>query len=167
MNKRLIEMPLKSIALIGIAMSVAIVSCGKKEGQQQQQAAPDIAVVTVQTSDAELESAYPCIIKGKKDVDIRPQVSGFITKVCVDEGQHVSAGQTLFIIDQVQFEAAVRQAEAAVAVAQESYNSSLITAQNKQKLYQKNIISEYENQLAQNNLAMAKSQLAQAQAGLT
>ena len=57
MNKRLIEMPLKSIALIGIAMSVAIVSCGKKEGQQQQQAAPDIAVVTVQTSDAELESA--------------------------------------------------------------------------------------------------------------
>lgn len=167
MKKRLIEMPLKSMALIGIAMSMAIVSCGKKEGQQMQQAAPDIAVVTLQTSDAELETSYPCIIKGKKDVDIRPQVSGFITKVCVDEGQHVSAGQTLFIIDQVQFEAAVRQAEAAVAVAQESYNSSLITAQNKQKLFQKNIISEYENQLAQNNLAMAKSQLAQAQAGLT
>ena len=88
--------------------------------------------------------AGAAIIKGKKDVEIRPQVSGFITRVCVDEGQQVRAGQTLFIIDQVQFQAAVTQAEAGVAVARQAYNSSLITAQNKQKLFQKNIISDYE-----------------------
>ena len=93
-------------------------------------------------------------------------MTAFITRVCVDEGQQVAAGQTLFILDQVQYEAAVRQAEAAVAVAQESVNSASITAENKQKLFNKNIISEYENTLAKNDLAQAKAQLAQAQASL-
>ena len=154
-----------SSTTLALFVALAATSCGNKD-QQVQRPAPSIAVMTLQESDAELETAYPAIIKGKKDVEIRPQVSGFITRVCVDEGQQVRAGQTLFIIDQVQFQAAVTQAEAGVAVARQAYNSSLITAQNKQKLFQKNIISDYENQLAQNDLAMAKSQLAQAEAGL-
>lgn len=154
-----------SSTTLALFVALAATSCSNKD-QQVQRPAPSIAVMTLQESDAELETAYPAIIKGKKDVEIRPQVSGFITRVCVDEGQQVRAGQTLFIIDQVQFQAAVTQAEAGVAVARQAYNSSLITAQNKQKLFQKNIISDYENQLAQNDLAMAKSQLAQAEAGL-
>lgn len=156
----------KPVALLGLVIGLAGTSCSDNGQQQAQQTAPSIAVMTISKTDAELETTYPAIIKGKKDVDIRPQVSGFITKVCVEEGQHVSAGQTLFIIDQVQMEAAVAQAEAAVAVACESCNSATITAKNKEKLFAKNIISEYENQLAQNSLASAKSQLAQAQAAL-
>ena len=156
----------KPVALLGLVIGLAGTSCSDKGQQQAQQIAPSIAVMTISKTDAELETSYPAIIKGKKDVAIRPQVSGFITQVCVEEGQHVSAGQTLFIIDQVQMEAAVAQAEAAVAVARESCNSATITAKNKEKLFAKNIISEYENQLAQNSLASAKSQLAQAQAAL-
>lgn len=156
----------KPVALLGLVIGLAGTSCSDKGQQQAQQTAPSIAVMTISKTDAELETSYPAIIRGKKDVAIRPQVSGFITQVCVEEGQHVSAGQTLFIIDQVQMEAAVAQAEAAVAVARESYNSATITAKNKEKLFAKNIISEYENQLAQNSLASAKSQLAQAQAAL-
>ena len=145
---------------------MTLASCGNNNGQQQAQAAPDIAVTTLKRESVHLETVYPTIIKGKKDVEIRPQVTAFITRVCVDEGQQVAAGQTLFILDQVQYEAAVRQAEAAVAVAQESVNSASITAENKQKLFNKNIISEYENTLAKNDLAQAKAQLAQAQASL-
>ena len=138
----------KRTALLGLVLGVCMTSCGKKDqGQaQQQQAAPQIGFITVSKTSADLESVYPATIKGKKDVEIRPQVSGFITQVCVDEGQQVSAGQTLFVIDQVQYEAAVNQAKAAVAAAQESVNSAQITANNKKKLYEKNVISEYENQ---------------------
>ena len=158
---------MKPLLLSGLILGLGLTSCGSKEQSQMgQQSAPNIAVITVKKGTADLESAYPAIIKGKKDVEIRPQVTAFITRVCVDEGQQVSAGQTLFILDQVQFEAAVNQAEAAVAVARESLNSAKITASNKQKLYDKNIISEYENQLAQNDLASAKAQLAQAEANL-
>lgn len=157
----------KRTALLGLVLGVCMTSCGKKDqGQAQQQAAPQIGFITVSKTSTDLESVYPATIKGKKDVEIRPQVSGFITQVCVDEGQQVSAGQTLFVIDQVQYEAAVNQAKAAVAAAQESVNSAQITANNKKKLYEKNVISEYENQLAQNDLAAAKASLAQAKAAL-
>lgn len=167
MKRKMVFSLTKQVALTGMVFGLALSSCGKKDQAQGMQAmAPTVAVMSVEQSSADLQSMYPATIKGKKDVEIRPQVTGFITKVCVDEGQQVAAGQTLFIIDQVQYEAAVRQAEAAVAVAREALNSSKITAQNKQKLYDKNIISEYENQLAQNDLAMAKAQLAQAEAGL-
>lgn len=131
-----------------------------------QQASPQIATVTLNYSNSDLSTTYPATIKGKTDVEIRPQVSGFITNVLVDEGQHVVKGQPLFTIDNVQFQAAVDNAKAAVNVAQTAVQTATLTAQNKQQLFDKNIISEYENQLAQNDLAMAKSQLAQAQAGL-
>lgn len=156
----------KQVVLSAMVFGFAVTSCGTKEQEKTQQAAPSIAVTTVKKTSVDLETVYPATIKGQRDVEIRPQISGFITKVCVDEGQQVSAGQTLFVIDQVQYEAAVRQAKAGVAVAQESVNSAQITAGNKKKLYDKNVISEYENQLAQNDLASAKAGLAQAQAAL-
>ncbi|MDE6642552.1 MAG: efflux RND transporter periplasmic adaptor subunit [Muribaculaceae bacterium] len=154
-------------AIAGSLMILASCSGGDKANQQMmQQAAPQIATVTLNYSNSDLSTTYPATIKGKTDVEIRPQVSGFITNVLVDEGQHVVKGQPLFTIDNVQFQAAVDNAKAAVNVAQTAVQTATLTAQNKQQLFDKNIISEYENQLAQNDLAMAKSQLAQAQAGL-
>lgn len=148
-------------------MSVAVVSCGgKNENQGAMQAAPEVAVMTVQPGDITFESSFPATIKGKTDVAIRPQVTGFITKVHVDEGQHVRKGQTLFTLDQVQFQAAVDQAEANVASARSAVSTAEITEQNKKMLLDKNIISQTEWQLAANQLAQARAALAQAQAAL-
>lgn len=147
------------------ALTISLSSCG---GQQQapQMAAPSLKVVTVQPSDSKLNNSYPATIKGKTDIDIRPQVTGFITKVHVDEGQHVSKGQVLFTIDQVQFQAAVDQAEAAVNAARTAVSTAKLTEENKRKLLDKNIISEYEWQMAENSLLQAKAQLAQSEASL-
>ena len=98
---------------------------------------------------------------------MRPLDSGFITKVHVDEGDRVRKGQPLFTLDQVQYQAAVDQANAAVSSARTALESARLTAANKQKLFDKNIISEYENQLAKNQLAQAEASLAQANAALT
>ena len=128
--------------------------------------APSLQVMTVTESDNATETSLPATIKGKTDIDIRPQVSGFITKVHVDEGQQVSKGQVLFTLDQVQFQAAVDQAQAAVAAAQTNVANCQLTADNKKSLYDKNIISQYEWQTAVNALQAAKAQLAQANAAL-
>lgn len=157
-----------SLAAILGAGILSMTSCsngGQNQAGMQQQA-PAVATMVVQNQDSELNSSFPATVKGKTDIQIRPQVTGFITKVCVDEGQHVRKGQTLFIIDQVQFQAAVEQAQAAVNVARTAVQTAELTARNKQQLFQKNIISEYENQLAQNDLATAKAQLAQANSSL-
>lgn len=166
--KRLITT--KAAATLMAAALVTSASCsgnGDNAAQQQQMPAPQIGTQTVAYSDIDLSQSYPATIKGKTDIEIRPQVSGFITQVLVDEGQHVNKGQTLFVLDQVQYQAAVDQAAAAVAAAQTAVKSAQMTADQKQALFDKNIISEYENQLAKNDLANAKSNLATANAALT
>ena len=140
---------MKSIALSksGIGMMLAAVallpSCSKNQ-QQMQMPAPEIATITIAPQTAALQSTFPATIKGKTDIDIRPQVTGFITKVHVDEGQHVRKGQVLFTLDQVTFQAAVDQARAAVNNAQTAVNTAKMTADSKKTLFDKNIISEYE-----------------------
>lgn len=159
--------------LVAIAAVAAVTSCSKGDSQQAQMAqmmaqqAPAIAVQTVGVGTADFSDSYPATIKGKTDIDIRPQVSGFITKVHVDEGQRVHKGQLLFTIDQVQFQAAVDQAQAAVNAAQTAVQTAQMTADSKQHLFERNIISEYENTVAKNQLTQAKAQLAQAEAALT
>ncbi len=128
--------------------------------------APEVAIVTVEPSTAAFESSFPATLKGKTDIDIRPQVTGFITKVHVDEGEHVRKGQPLFTIDQVQFQAAVDQAEANLNSARSAVSTAQITEQNKRMLLDKNIISETEWQLAANQLAQAKAAVAQAEAAV-
>lgn len=154
---------------LGIALTgalLALVSCGNKQPGQTSMMAPEVAIVTVEPSTAAFESSFPATLKGKTDIDIRPQVTGFITKVHVDEGERVRKGQPLFTIDQVQFQAAVDQAEANLNSARSAVSTAQITEQNKRMLLDKNIISETEWQLAANQLAQARAALAQAEAAL-
>lgn len=155
-----------SFGLAAAGAALALGSCGGKQQAPAQQA-PQVAVMTVETGTSDLSSSYPAIIKGKTDIDIRPQVTGFITKVHVDEGQRVRKGQVLFTLDQVQFQAAVEQAQASLNSAKAAVNTAAITEKNKRMLFDKNIISETEWQLAANQLAQAKAAEAQAQAALT
>ena len=154
-------------AVVLFASGVAVMMLSSCSGTQQQQVpAPQIGTMTVAYGSANLEDSYPATIKGRTDIAIRPQVTGFITKVHVDEGQRVHKGQALFTLDQVQYEAAVESAKAAVNVAKAAVSTAQLTADNKKMLFEKNIISEYEWQMSENALAQAKAQLAQAESGL-
>ena len=155
-----------SLGLVIAGGLLALSSCGRKQTQQPGMMAPEVAVITVEPSSAAFESSFPATIKGKTDIAIRPQVTGFITKVHVDEGDRVRKGQTLFTIDQVQFQAAVDQAEANLNSARSAVSTAQITEQNKRMLLDKNIISETEWQMAANQLAQAKAAEAQASAAL-
>lgn len=170
--KKMTSKVMRLVSMTGVtAAMVAMVSCSGKgvdaSAMMGGSATPELAVMTVETGSSDLSNSYAATIKGKVDVDVRPLVSGFVTRVCVDEGQFVKAGQLLFQLDQVTFQAAVEQAQAAVTSAQTAVSTQQLTAENKKLLFDKNIISQYEYQLAMNNLATAKSQLANAQAALT
>lgn len=165
MKKMTIKNVMTAVTLPAVAMAL-LASCSGKEQQSAQQEAPAIEVITVSPSTSELSNVFPCVIKGKTDIEIRPQVSGFITKVCVDEGQQVTKGQTLFILDQVQFQAAVNQAQAAVNSARAAVNTARSNEANQRMLFDKGIISQTQWQNAADQLAQAQAGLAQAQAGL-
>ena len=151
----------------GIIMGgLVLTSCA---GEQQKQAAPapELAVITVGEKDATLQSMDPATLHGKNDVEIRPQISGFLTKVHVSEGQRVSKGQRLFTIDQVQLQAAVDAAKAQVEVAQANVNTAQTNADNNKLLFDKNIISASAYQTSVDALNAAKAQLNAVKAQLT
>ncbi len=154
------------IALFLVAGGALLTSCGKKGQDAGQQQAPEFAVMTIGESDVTLETAYPATLHGQNDVEIRPQISGFLTKVHVTEGQHVTAGQVLFTIDQVQLQAAVDAARASIQVAQANVNTAQTNANNNKQLFDKNIISASAYQTSVDALNSAKAQLASAQANL-
>lgn len=151
--------------IMSMALLLALVSCGEQKGMPE--ASNEYAVVTVQATDMELETSYPATIKGLEDIEIRPKVSGFITKLCVDEGDFVRKGQTLFLLERVQFEAAVRSAEANINVIKANIRTQELNVENKRMLHGKGIISNFDLQTAENQLESLKAQLVQAQAGLT
>ena len=159
------------IALLGAICVLTMTGCGGNKAQQQ--ASNEYAVRTVTTSSPELNYTYPATIKGKQDIEIRPRVAGNIVKVCVDEGATVSAGQTLFIIDDVTYREAVNQATASVNQAKAGLNqanaalaTAKLTYNNKKELLNKKIIGDYEFQAAQNSLTQAEAAVATAHASV-
>ena len=131
-----------------------------------QQAAPgrDYATCKVEPRSVTMSQDYSATIRGRQDVDIFPQVSGTITDVCVAEGEQVRRGQTLFVIDQVPFGAALKMAEADVAAAEAAVATARLASESKHKLFDRGVVSEFEMLTADNALASAQAHLAQMEA---
>ena len=143
------------------ACALAAVACG----QAPMAMGPgEYAVMTVAQTDREIPTNYSATIRGRQDIDIYPQVSGTIWQLCVNEGQNVSKGQTLFIIDQVPYKAALQTAEANVAAAEASVATAQLTYDSKKELFARKVVSQFDLSTAENNLLTAKAQLAQAEA---
>ena len=156
-------MELNKSFLIG-ALAALMISCGNRGGMNLSD--NEYPVRTVEAQDAASQTTYPATIKGVQDVEIRPKISGFITKICVREGQRVNAGQLLFVIDNATYQAAVRQASAAVNTARAQLGTAKLTYDNSQQLFKNKVIGQYELQSAQNTYESARAALAQAQASL-
>lgn len=147
--------------MMTIICSVTLAACGNAPAVQLQS---EYRVMNITTADRELQTAYSAAIRGRQDIDIYPQVSGTLTKLCVEEGQAVRKGQVLFIIDQVPYLAALRTAEANVEAARAGVATSQLTYDSKKELYAQKVISEFDLKTSYNNLLTAKAQLAQADA---
>lgn len=158
---------MNGLMLPALAIVMMMSSCNGDQSQQQQQQIPELAVLTVTEENTTLQSGMPTTLEGENDVEIRPQIQGFLTKVCVEEGQKVSKGQTLFMIDQVSLQAAVDAAQAAVAVAQANVNTATTNMNNNKLLFDKSIISQPAYQTSVDSYNAAKAQYNQAMANLT
>ena len=148
------------------AAALMLASCGGGGGRPTF-GDNEYPVVTVGTSSTTMQSTYPAVIKGVQDVEIHPKVQGFITQINVKEGQTVGAGQVLFVLDNVTYQAQVRQAQAAVNTAEAACNTAKLSFENSQKLHQNGVIGDFELQSATNQYEQAKAGLAQAQASLS
>lgn len=155
----------KNKILMFAAATLLLASCGGGGGRPTF-GDNEYPVLAVGTSSTQMQTTYPAIIKGVQDVQICPKVQGFITQINVKEGQTVSAGQVLFVLDNATYQAQVRQAQASVNTAQASCNTSKLSYENSQKLFDNGVIGDFELKSATNSYEQAKASLSAAQATL-
>ena len=136
-------------------------SCQEK---QQQKEAQVYKTMKVERSSQTVKAFYSATMKGKEIVEIRPQISGLITKILTAEGQKVHKGQTLFIIDQVPYQAALNTAEASLKAAKAAEATAQLNYDSKKQLRDQQVIADFELQTAQQALLSAQAQVSQAQA---
>ncbi len=150
-----------------LAFSFLLVSCGKKsQGMAGSHGPAAYPMQVVQETEKTLINAFPASVEGKQDINILPQVSGQIVKVCVEEGAKVKKGQPLFVIDQVPYQAALRTAKANVASAKAQVATAELTFNNNKALFDKGVVSKTTLMTAENSYLTAKATLAQAEASL-
>lgn len=148
-----------SIAVLGL---MVLASCGGKKEQQRPQAY--FKTQKASKKDVTLETKYTATIRGRQDIDVYPQVAGTLQKLCVSEGQTVSKGQVLFIIDQVPYKAALNTAEAALEAAEAQLATAQLSYDSRKTLREQNVVSDFDLQTAKNTLLTAKAQVTQCKA---
>lgn len=144
------------------ALAAATMASCKKETPAE--AASDYKTMTVKLEDRTLRQEYSARLEGRQVVEVRPQVSGLITSICIDEGQKVKKGQTLFVIDQVPYRAALAEAVANVKNTEAKLATAKLNMESTQKLHDNNVVQDHTLNTARNELAAAQAALAAAQA---
>ena len=152
---------MKQLIIFVVLCLPLLYSCG---APQQQETDTAYKTLTIKSGDQILKTGYTATLRGRQNVEIRPQVSGIITEICINEGDAVHKGQTLFIIDQVPYKAALETAVANVKSAEAKLATAKLTADSKAELYKEQVVSEFDLQTARNEQIAAEAALAQAKA---
>ena len=159
----MLSFPVKKIAqTVFLSVMLLLSSCGNNpSGISEHQEFP---VLQIASESVEIMEFYSASIQGRQDIEIYPQVSGTISRLCVQEGQKVRKEEILFIIDQVPYKAALCKATANVHAAQAQVATARMEYDSKKKLFLENVVSDYDLSAAENALAVAEAGLEQAMA---
>ena len=143
-----------------LALSAALI-CSCKQTSTTTASKNDAVYPTleIQLSDRTLTTGYSAAISGVQTVEIRPQVSGMITDILIEEGESVRKGQVLFVIDQTPYKAAYEIAQASVKSAEAALSTAKLIYESNQKLYDQDVVSEFDLMTAKNDLIDAEARL--------
>ncbi|WDF56459.1 efflux RND transporter periplasmic adaptor subunit [Mucilaginibacter sp. KACC 22063] len=162
---------MKPLALV---FAIAILyGCSHPPQQQQQAAPPSLPVMEVKSGNSTTYQEYPASIEGTVNVEVRPQVSGTLDKVFVDEGAYVHAGQPIFKINELPYRSALNNAVAALHAAEAAQANAQIEVEKLTPLVENKVVSDYQLKTAKAsyraataNIESAKANVATAQINL-
>jgi len=159
-------MTLKSVqhySLLGLLLVAA--ACGKKQAMQ----GPPPVNVVVQpssTTDAFYYEEYPAVVRALNEVELRPQVNGYITGIHFTEGTKVRKGEKLYSIDQQQYEANYQQAQANLAVQEANLEKAKRDVERYRELNKSDAIAKQQVDYAEAAYAAAQRQVDAAKASV-
>ncbi|PWT72702.1 MAG: efflux transporter periplasmic adaptor subunit [Bacteroidetes bacterium] len=148
-----------------IAGMVLLQSCGTSSGSPTMtQPIQSLPVISVSSKPVTTYREYTATIEGTKNIEIRPQVDGYLDKIFVDEGAYVKKGQTLFKINDQPYREQLNTANASLQAAKASLENAQINVNKLTPLVQNNVISDVQLKTAQAAYNAAKANVEQAAA---
>lgn len=160
------RMCLEGMLLIGF---LNLLACTGKKDNTQQAVVPPVLVniYTVQEGKATFFDEFPGTVTPLNQVDVRPQVSGYITGIFFKEGQHVSKGQKLYSIDPQQYRGAYEQAIANLDVAKANLAKAQQDADRYEELSKQDAVARQTLDHAMADLESSKKQVDAAKANVS
>ncbi len=155
----------KTMLILAI-FSVALQACKSAKSESAAPPPPSLPVGLVSKSDETTFVEYPASVQGAVDIDVRPQVSGYLKSVLVSEGAYVTAGQTLFKIDDNPYREALNNAKASLHAAEAAVLNAQLEVEKLTPLVQNKVVSDYQLKTAKAALKIAQANVEQAKAGV-
>jgi membrane fusion protein (multidrug efflux system) len=153
--------------LTGIGVATVLYSCNNSSATpEMHQQAMSLPVIPVTTTAATTFREYPASLEGKVNVEVRPQVEGYLQKIYVDEGSYVKAGQPLFKIDPRVFNEALNNAKSSLLAAQANAAKAQVEVDRLTPLVQNNVISDVQLKTAKAAYDAAVASVEQAKAAV-
>ena len=125
---------------------------------------PQLPVITITTSPATTYQEFPASLEGKVNVEIRPQVEGYLEKIYVDEGAYVKADQLLFKIDPRVYDEQLNNAKSNLLAAQANMEKAKVEVDRLTPLVENNVISDVQLKTAKAAYDAAKASVEQSKA---
>src|SRR5690606_22739231 len=154
----------RGAALIAaLAAALAVAGCGK-DADPPAAGKPQVGVVTLTTRPVQLTTELPGRTAAFRVAEVRPQVSGIVTKRLFTEGGQVRAGQQLYQIDPALYQASYNSQQAALARSQAQLKTAGLLVQRYKPLAESRAVSRqaYDDAVAARDQAAADVQAAKA-----
>lgn len=142
-----------------------LAACAGKANNSATPPAPSLPVVKLNTGSVTTWQEYPATVQGTVNVEIRPQVSGYLEKIYVEDGAWVSQGQPLFRIKSNEYSQYSKSASASVQSADAAIEKAQVEIERLQPLVDNKVIADVQLKVAKANLHEAQAAHAQAVSG--
>ncbi len=145
---------------------VLLYSCSSKQASAPPPPPPQLPVMAITQAPATTYLEFPASLEGKVNVEVRPQVTGYLEKIFVDEGAYVKAGQPLFKINPQVYAEQLNGASSNQLAAQANVDRAQVEVDRLEPLVTANVVSDVQLKTAKANLEAAKAAVAQARAAV-
>jgi membrane fusion protein (multidrug efflux system) len=164
MSNKLKPIKMKNVIITSFILALVLSSCADKSQAPAAAPAPVLPVLAITSENTTTDNEYPASIQGTVDVEIRPQVSGNLDRVLVDEGAYVSKGQSLFKINERPFREQLNNALASLHAAEAALINSQLEVDKLTPLVQNKVVSDYQLKTAKASQKIAAANIEQAKA---
>jgi len=158
------NMKMKNVIITSFILALVLSSCADKNQAPAAPPPPVLPVAAITSANTTTDAEYPASIQGTVDVEIRPQVSGNLERVYVDEGAYVTKGQTLFKINERPFREQLNNALANLHAAEAALINANLEVDKLTPLVQNKVVSDYQLKTAKASQKIAAANIEQAKA---